>query len=119
MSASSCRPTTRWRPSPRSAAPRLDVLLDFGAWPRFDAALAALSGAFIVGFDAGGQGRHFPYDVAVRHANDVHEIENFRRIAGAIGVEFHERAAPEMSPVALRRTATWFSIRGPAATGAR
>jgi heptosyltransferase III len=69
-------------------AGRLDVLLDFGPWPRFDAALAAMSGAsFIAGFEAGGQGRHFAYDVTVPHSRDVHEVENFRRIAATIGVQ--------------------------------
>lgn len=77
-------------------AAKLDVLLDFGAWPRFDAALAAMSGAgFVVGFESAGQGRHFPYDVAIHHSNDVHEIENFRRIARAIDVE--SKSPPRLS----------------------
>jgi heptosyltransferase I len=67
---------------------RLDVLIDFGNWTRFDALVTALSGArFRVGFDSPRQRRHYAYDVAVRYASDVHEIENFRRLARTIGVD--------------------------------
>jgi heptosyltransferase-3 len=68
-------------------AARLDILLDFGAWPRFDATLSALSGSrFRVGFRTAGQGRHFAYDRTVDYSGTSHEVENNRRLAGAIGV---------------------------------
>jgi heptosyltransferase III len=67
---------------------KLDALVDFGAWPRFDAMLAALSGApFTAGFRSPGQGRHFAHDAVIDHSSDVHEIENFRRLVRTIGVE--------------------------------
>lgn len=81
--------------SPRSLASsirtlrrlELDVLIDFGSWPRFDAILAALSGAhFTVGFRTGGQYRHFAYDATVEHSGRVHERENYARLLTAIGV---------------------------------
>jgi len=67
---------------------KLDVIVDFGSWPRFDALLAALSGAdFRVGFKTDGQFRHYGFDRAVEHSNSVHERENYRRLVGEIGVE--------------------------------
>ena len=66
----------------------LDVLLDLGAWPRFDALLAALSGARTrVGFRTLGQHRHFGFDHTVLHSADVHERENYIRLLGQIGVQ--------------------------------
>jgi heptosyltransferase-3 len=67
---------------------RLDVLIDFGNWTRFDALVTGLSGArFRVGFDSPGQARKHAYDAAVPYASDVHEIENFRSLAATIGVQ--------------------------------
>jgi len=64
---------------------RQDALLDFGPWPRLNAALAAMSGArFTAGFRTAGQHRHFAYDLAVDHSPSVHEIENYRRLVRAL-----------------------------------
>jgi ADP-heptose:LPS heptosyltransferase len=79
--------------SPLAAIRRLrrekfDVFVDCGQWPRIDALLCALSGArFRVGFESRGQLRHFAFDASVPHASDVHELENFRRVARAAGFE--------------------------------
>jgi heptosyltransferase-3 len=75
----------------------LDVLIDFGAWPRFDAFLAAASAAgFRVGFRTPGQARHFAYDVAVDYSNEGHELDNFRRLATVIGVD--SQSPPAIEP---------------------
>ena len=67
---------------------RLDVLLDFGQWTRVEAICSFLSGArFTIGFETPGQRRHYCYDMTVRHSGDVHELENYRRLAGSLGVE--------------------------------
>ncbi len=67
---------------------QLDVLLDFGPWPRINALLTLLSGSsFTAGFRTAGQYRHYGYDVAADHSPDVHELENHRKIARAIGVD--------------------------------
>ncbi|HVB80551.1 MAG TPA: glycosyltransferase family 9 protein [Candidatus Binataceae bacterium] len=64
-----------------------DVLLDFGPWCRLNAVLATLSGArFVVGFRTPGEARHFGYDLAVEHSDNVHELENHRRIVRALGI---------------------------------
>jgi ADP-heptose:LPS heptosyltransferase len=69
-------------------AAKLDLLVDFGSWPRFDALVAALSGArYAVGFRTAGQFRHFAYDCAVEHSSRLHERENYVRLMEAIGVE--------------------------------
>jgi heptosyltransferase III len=71
-------------------AARLDLLLDFGSWPRFDALVTALSGArYRVGFVTPGQHRGGAYDAAVPHLATVHERHNYQRLAGAIGVTCH------------------------------
>jgi heptosyltransferase-3 len=65
----------------------LDLIVDFGSWPRFDAMLAACSGArFRLGFQTPGQARHFAFDRVVEHSSTVHESENYRRLLSAIGV---------------------------------
>ena len=67
---------------------KLDVIVDLGSWPRFDALLATLSGArFRLGFRTVGQARHFGFDEAVRHSSEVHERENYVRLLSRIGVE--------------------------------
>jgi ADP-heptose:LPS heptosyltransferase len=79
----------------RLRALSLDVLLDFGQWSRVEAICSLLSGArFTIGFDTPGQRRHYCYDVTVRHSGDVHELENYRRLAASVGVE--SRAVPRL-----------------------
>ena len=66
----------------------LDVLLDFGPWPRLNSIIAVLSGArFIAGFKTYGQYRHYAYDVAVEHSSSQHELENFRELVRAVYAE--------------------------------
>lgn len=68
-------------------ARRLDILVDFGAWPRLDALFSALSGArATVGLRTPGQHRHFAHDVVIDHGSD-HEVRNYRRLVRAVGVE--------------------------------
>ncbi len=65
---------------------RLDVLLECGPWPRVDALVAALSGArYRVGFRAKGQARHYGFDRVVEHSSELHQLENFRNLARAVG----------------------------------
>jgi heptosyltransferase III len=72
----------------RLRALALDVLLDFGQWTRVEALCSCLSGArFTIGFETAGQRRHYCYDSTVPHSADVHELENYRRLAGLLGVE--------------------------------
>jgi len=67
---------------------RLDLLLDFGPWPRINAVLCALAGAnFTVGFRTAKQHRHYAYDAGVEHRSDVHELDNHRNLVRAIGLE--------------------------------
>jgi ADP-heptose:LPS heptosyltransferase len=66
----------------------LDLLFDFGPWPRINALLSALADAdFTIGFRTTRQYRHYAYDLAVEHRNDVHELENYRSLVRAIGLE--------------------------------
>jgi ADP-heptose:LPS heptosyltransferase len=66
----------------------VDVMIDFGQWPRFDALLTLFSSAsFTIGFQTHGQHRHYGYDAAVEHSCHVHEIENYRRLVRALGVK--------------------------------
>ncbi len=66
----------------------VDIMLDFGQWPRLDALLTLLSRAtFTIGFRTPGQYRHFGYDLEVEHCSQVHEIQNFRQLVRALGIE--------------------------------
>jgi ADP-heptose:LPS heptosyltransferase len=86
---------------------RLDVLCDFGPWPRVNAICAALSGAgFLIGFRTPGEHRHHVYDRVAEHSPRVHEIENQRALVRALGVESHSipRLSVEASlPAALSK----------------
>lgn len=66
---------------------RLDVLVDFGAWPRLDALLCSLSGAVCtVGQRTRGQHRHWGYDLVLDHRADLHELDLYRRLIGTVGI---------------------------------
>jgi heptosyltransferase-3 len=76
-----------WQAVREVRAHECDVIVDLGAWRRFDATLAILGGAkATVGLRTPGQHRHAGYDVVVEHGT-AHEIENDRRLFEAIGVE--------------------------------
>lgn len=67
---------------------QFDAFLDFGPWPRLDAILAFFSkSAFTAGFKTAGQHRHYLYDQTATHSNTQHEMENFRNLAGIIGLK--------------------------------
>lgn len=69
-------------------AERLDLLIDCGQWARISALVAAFSGAStIVGFRTADQSRHYAFDISVEHRPDVHELENFRALAAAVGAD--------------------------------
>ena len=79
----------------RAAA--LDVIVDFGAWPRFDAVVAALSGArYRIGFRTAGQSRHSAYDAIVEHSDRAHERENYVQLLALLGVD--ARSVPRIAP---------------------
>lgn len=59
----------------------VDVMIDIGQWPRWYAVLCALSRSrHTIGFATPGQWRHYAYDSAVEHREDVHELQNFQRL---------------------------------------
>lgn len=71
---------------------KIDVWLDFGQWERINSVFAGLSKArFRVGFRTPGQYRHFTYDRAVPHRADQHEVDNYRDILRALGIEASEQ----------------------------
>jgi ADP-heptose:LPS heptosyltransferase len=72
----------------RIRSTEVDVMIDFGQWPRLDALLTLFSGAlYTIGFQTKGQHRHFGYDATVQHSSNCHEIENFRSLVGILGVD--------------------------------
>jgi len=64
-----------------------DVWIDFGPWPRFNAVLSYFARSGItVGFQTENQYRHYPYDVAVKHSSQKHEVDNYRSLLRGIGI---------------------------------
>lgn len=60
-----------------------DVLIDFGAWPRFDALISLIiPSRWRIGFRTEGQHRHFCYDEISDHNKKIHELDNYYNIAG-------------------------------------
>ena len=89
-----------WTARREMRARNLDVIVDLGAWRRFDAVLAMLSGAKAsIGLRTPGQFRHYGYDVVVDHGI-AHEIENDRRLARALGVDSRSEPSVPMDPEA-------------------
>ena len=88
----------------------VDVFVDFGSWPRFDALVSALSGArCTIGRRTRRQHRHFAFDIAVNHASDVHELENFRALVEPLGV--HSTSEPTIAaPRAPRPLAVTYAV---------
>jgi heptosyltransferase-3 len=83
----------------------VDVMLDFDQWPRLAALFTLFSGAsYTVGFRTPGQHRHYGYDLSVEHSSDVHEIQNFRRLVGALGVETGIAPFLRRPPAGLKST---------------
>jgi ADP-heptose:LPS heptosyltransferase len=81
----------------------LDVLLDFGPWPRLNALIAWLSGAkFTLGFRTAGQFRHYAFDKAVEHSPLSHELENHRRMIAQLGIEATHVPAIDLSKLLTR-----------------
>jgi heptosyltransferase III len=81
---------------------KLDVLIDFGPWPRISAMLAALSNAgFTVGFKTDGQYRHYAFDLAVKHSAEIHEFDNHAGLLASIGVPWP--VWPKITPSAAAR----------------
>jgi heptosyltransferase III len=77
-------------------AEHCDVVVDFGAWPRFESLLTVLSDArCTIGMRTPGQHRHFAYDVVVDHGTG-HEIDNYRRLIAGAGIA--STSDPSMRP---------------------
>lgn len=87
-----------------------DIVVDFGAWPRFESLLTALSGArFTVGMRTPGQHRHAAYDVVVDHGTG-HEIDNYRRLVAAAGIDSSSGPSLRPDPTAHRPHAASYVI---------
>lgn len=77
-------------------ATKPDVVLDFDQWPRIEAVYCLFSGArFRAGFRSAGQHRHYAYDASVEHSAESHELDNYRRLVGVLGVD--SRSTPSFS----------------------
>ena len=91
-------------------AEHCDIVVDFGAWPRFESLLTVLSDArCTVGMRTPGQHRHFAYDVVVDHETG-HEIDNYRRLIGAAGIESTSAPALHAEPDAPRPLAADYVV---------
>ncbi len=68
----------------------LDILIDFCSWPRINAIISFFSKAkYSIGFKTKRQARHFIYDQAIEHQEDIHEIDNYRKLISIFDLKFH------------------------------
>jgi len=59
----------------------LDLLIDFGPWPRINSIYAFLfKTKYTIGFKTKKQYRHYIYDNVVEHSDEKHEIDNHRSL---------------------------------------
>ena len=64
-----------------------DLWIDFGPWPRINALWTFFARACMtVGFKTAGQYRHAVYDRIALHSDEVHELENYRRLLTAVRI---------------------------------
>lgn len=67
-----------------------DFVLDFAPWARINGLISWIVLAkFKVGFRRRNMYRHYIYDVAVEHRDDLHEIDNYRNILKAARISVH------------------------------
>ena len=67
---------------------KFDLLLDFAPWARINSIISYFTRAdFKVGFKRKGMYRHYIYDLAVEHKDNIHEIENYRNIMYNLNLE--------------------------------
>jgi heptosyltransferase-3 len=67
---------------------RFDLLLDFASWARLNSIIAFFARAALkAGFKRQGMFRHYVYNIRVGHSDAVHELENYRNLLRAVGVE--------------------------------
>jgi ADP-heptose:LPS heptosyltransferase len=72
-----------------------NIFIDLGPWPRIDALLSFFSHAgYTIGFNVTGEYRHYLFDHAVNHSNEIHEINNFRNLFRVIGI--HSNSIPKI-----------------------
>jgi heptosyltransferase I len=65
-----------------------DLLADFAPWARLNGIISySVKAKYRVGFKTRGMYRHYVYDAQVTHSSKVHELDNYKRILEAIGIE--------------------------------
>lgn len=67
---------------------RFDLLLDFGPWPRINGIISwMLHADYKVGFRRAHMYRHYAYDRWTQHLDTLHEIDNYRNVLRAAGIQ--------------------------------
>lgn len=66
---------------------KYDFLLDFAPWTRINSIISlCINAKYKLGFKRPGMYRHYVYDMAIEHKDDIHEIDNYRRLLSNIGI---------------------------------
>ena len=72
----------------------VDVVIDTSQWFRLGALYAWLANPkWSIGFKTKNQNRHYAYDEAVAHSDQIHELENFQNLLAPLGCELSETLA--------------------------
>ncbi len=62
-----------------------DFLLDFAPWARINSLISYVAGADVkVGFKRKHAYRHYVFDIAVEHSDEMHELDNYRNLLRSI-----------------------------------
>jgi ADP-heptose:LPS heptosyltransferase len=98
-----------------------EVVVDTGPWPRLTALLAALSGAYTVGFRRRGQARHLAFDAWAEHQDGRHEVANLEGLLRCLGLggplEALDGVALATEPVPDAPPAGTYAVLHPWASG--
>jgi len=91
---------------------QLDVLIDTGQWARLNALLSFFSGAnYTVGFKTEQQHRHYLFDAAIPHSEQVHEVENYLSLGGPWGVLRKTAQLQGLPPVEAQNQKVLFHVK--------
>lgn len=68
-----------------------DIIFDFAPWTRINGVITyMIKASYKIGFRCKGMGRHYIYDCAVTHQDDIHEIDNYRNLLVAANIPIHQ-----------------------------
>ena len=89
---------------------KYDLLFDFSQWMKFEAIISYfVQASYKIGFENKGMYRHYVYDQAVRHSDQLHELENYRKLVQVAGIPAPHHL-PEIKVAQIEPSSSWVML---------